>query len=186
MHVSNVLTEIENRSVRDYYFSAVASIVIIIHNDRSCWSCCCYSKGVRKVMPYSVYIFCRLTPAFNACFRRKIPKRFLQIQWTTSFSDYKNLASEKSIKNDIISMSFMPLIRPLIYARYPASHGVATRAIRNISTRNRRNKTKIQNQWLHTNYDRKRHADVNRSTGGIFFVISTVAAGVSIYVMGKA
>ena len=81
-------------------------------------------------------------------------------------------------------MTYLPLARKTI-ARYPASRGVAMSAIRNISTSNNRKKTKMQNQWLHANYDRKRHASVNRSTGGIFFLLSTVAAGASIYVMGK-
>ena len=73
------------------------------------------------------------------------------------------------------------MIRPLLPTRG------FSRTCRSISTGNRRNKTKIQNEWLHThtNYDRKRHADVNRSTGGIFFVLSTAAAGVSIFIMGK-
>mmetsp|Transcript_5757 Transcript_5757/g.11863 ORF Transcript_5757/g.11863 Transcript_5757/m.11863 type:complete len:83 (+) Transcript_5757:227-475(+) len=81
-------------------------------------------------------------------------------------------------------MSCLPLIRPLVSSRCPVSCGVAMKSIRNISNNNR-NKTKLQNQWMHANYDRKRHASVNRYTGGFFFVISTVAAGVSIYVMGK-
>jgi hypothetical protein len=82
-------------------------------------------------------------------------------------------------------MSGLPLIRPLVAARHNASHGMATRAIRNISASTRRKKTKIENQWLHTGYDRQRHAAVNRSTGSFFFVLSSVATGVSVYIMGK-
>mmetsp|Transcript_10903 Transcript_10903/g.23099 ORF Transcript_10903/g.23099 Transcript_10903/m.23099 type:complete len:82 (-) Transcript_10903:1331-1576(-) len=81
-------------------------------------------------------------------------------------------------------MTCLAFVRPIIYARHPAYHGSASRAIRkNFATNNRR---KNQNQWLHAKYDRKRHADVNRSTGGIFFVTTTVAAGVSVYIMGKS
>mmetsp|Transcript_6754 Transcript_6754/g.16479 ORF Transcript_6754/g.16479 Transcript_6754/m.16479 type:complete len:83 (-) Transcript_6754:1254-1502(-) len=81
-------------------------------------------------------------------------------------------------------MPCLRLIRPLVSARCPVSRGVAMKSIRNISN-NHRNKTKLQNQWMHANYDRKRHTNVNRYTGGIFFVISTVAGGVSIYIMGR-
>mmetsp|Transcript_13905 Transcript_13905/g.32387 ORF Transcript_13905/g.32387 Transcript_13905/m.32387 type:complete len:84 (-) Transcript_13905:1589-1840(-) len=82
-------------------------------------------------------------------------------------------------------MFCLPVVRPLISTWSRHSQNVATTRIRIISTSTNRKKTKIRNQWLHTNYDRKRHADVNRSTGGIFFVISTAAAGISIFIMGK-
>ena len=79
----------------------------------------------------------------------------------------------------------LPMVRPLVSNWCRSSQNVTGAKIRIISTSTNRKKTKIQNQWLHTNYDRKRHADVNRSTGGMFFALSTVAAGVSVFIMGK-
>ncbi|VEU40940.1 unnamed protein product [Pseudo-nitzschia multistriata] len=55
--------------------------------------------------------------------------------------------------------------------------------LRNFSAHNRGSKR--QNQWLHTGYDRRRHSDVNRSTGRFFFAMTTMASAISIFVMGN-
>ena len=50
-----------------------------------------------------------------------------------------------------------------------------------------------RNPWLnhkstdtYTNYSRNRHSDINRSTGAIFFIVSSLAATSSIFIMGSS
>mmetsp|Transcript_41707 Transcript_41707/g.46560 ORF Transcript_41707/g.46560 Transcript_41707/m.46560 type:complete len:111 (+) Transcript_41707:86-418(+) len=45
-----------------------------------------------------------------------------------------------------------------------------------------------QNSWLndHTNYNRNRHSNVNRSTGTVFLVITSVSSVAAIIIMGKS
>mmetsp|Transcript_1007 Transcript_1007/g.2328 ORF Transcript_1007/g.2328 Transcript_1007/m.2328 type:complete len:125 (+) Transcript_1007:230-604(+) len=52
------------------------------------------------------------------------------------------------------------------------------------SNRRRTNRNPKKNQWMHTGYDRRRHSDVNRSTGRFFFFVTTMASAISIFVMG--
>mmetsp|Transcript_9499 Transcript_9499/g.28321 ORF Transcript_9499/g.28321 Transcript_9499/m.28321 type:complete len:103 (-) Transcript_9499:1590-1898(-) len=78
--------------------------------------------------------------------------------------------------------------RSLSSARTSASRAAETPIVRawvhrNFSASNRR--AKIENQWLHRGYDRRRHSDINRSTGRYFFAFTTLASAVSIFIMGN-
>lgn len=105
------------------------------------------------------------------------------IRMDTKQKSYESKTKTKSWSRWII-MSPLPLMRPIL-SRFPTSRDIAMKGIRGISTNGNRKNKKIQNQWMHADYDRKRHASVNRSTGGAFFVVSTVAGVASIYIMGK-
>ena len=100
--------------------------------------------------------------------------------------------------------SLLPLMRrQLGSTRTAVFHGITsitsttatttatTRAMlvrgRNFSARSNRRRTNTnpkKNQWMHTGYDRRRHSDVNRSTGRFFFFMTTLASALSIFVMG--
>ena len=53
---------------------------------------------------------------------------------------------------------------------------------------NNNNNKNRRNSWLndHTNLDRHRHSKVNNTTGGVFFVITSLAAVSSVIIMGKS
>ena len=53
---------------------------------------------------------------------------------------------------------------------------------------NNNNNKNRRNSWLndHTNLDRNRHSKVNNTTGGVFFVITSLAAVSSVIIMGKS
>ena len=53
---------------------------------------------------------------------------------------------------------------------------------------NKNNNKNRRNSWLndHTNLDRHRHSKVNNTTGGVFFVITSLAAVSSVIIMGKS
>jgi hypothetical protein len=57
---------------------------------------------------------------------------------------------------------------------------------RSLSSSSSRRGRRDNSPWLHTGYNRNRHANVNRATGSIFFVLTAVAGGVGTMLMSRS